>query len=125
MCKLRRSQLEWSRIEVRNYLCSLISLICSPQEQLAPTVEHEVISYQAIRTLSRMVSTRSRAGTMKHPEACPIVPANTTPDLAAILEVQAKMQQELTDLKKHNADEMEALRQENSRLRRKIEADLT
>jgi len=35
------------------------------------------------------------------------------------------MQQELTDLKKHNADEMEALRQENSRLRRKIEVDAT
>jgi len=35
------------------------------------------------------------------------------------------MQHELADLKKHNADEMEALRQENSRLRRKIEADPT
>ena len=35
------------------------------------------------------------------------------------------MQQELADLKKRSADEMEALRQENSRLRRKIEADPT
>jgi len=35
------------------------------------------------------------------------------------------MQQELADLKKHSADEMEALRQENSHLRRKIEADPT
>jgi len=35
------------------------------------------------------------------------------------------MQQELVDLKKHSADEIEALRQENSKLRRKIEADLT
>jgi len=33
------------------------------------------------------------------------------------------MQQELVDLKKRNAEEMEALRQENSRLRRRIEAD--
>jgi len=35
------------------------------------------------------------------------------------------MQQELADLKKRSAGEMEALRQENSRLRRKIEADST
>jgi len=35
------------------------------------------------------------------------------------------MQQELADLKKRNADEMEALQQENSRLRRKIEVDPT
>ena len=35
------------------------------------------------------------------------------------------MQQELANLEKHNADEMEVLRQENSRLRRKIEADPT
>jgi len=33
------------------------------------------------------------------------------------------MQQELVDLKKCNAVEIEASRQENSRLRRKIEAD--
>jgi len=35
------------------------------------------------------------------------------------------MQQELADLKKRSVDEMEALRQENSRLRRKIEANPT
>ncbi|XP_027932942.1 extensin-like [Vigna unguiculata] len=35
------------------------------------------------------------------------------------------MQQELADLKKRSTDEMEALRQENSRLKRKIEADPT
>jgi len=35
------------------------------------------------------------------------------------------MQQELANLKKHSVDELEALRQENSRLRRKIEADPT
>jgi len=34
-----------------------------------------------------------------------------------------KMQQEIADLKKRNAEEMEALKQENSRLRRRIEAD--
>ena len=44
---------------------------------------------------------------------------------AAILYGQAKMQQEPTDLKKCSADEMEVLRQENSRLRRKIEAGPT
>jgi len=52
-----------------------------------------------------------------------ITSAGITPDLAAILDGQAKMQQELADLKKRSADEMEALRQENSHLRRKIEAD--
>jgi len=57
-----------------------------------------------------MVSTRSRAGIVKHPEADPTMPTSNTPDLAAILEGQAKMQQELVDLKKRNADEMEALR---------------
>ena len=96
-----------------------------PQEQLAPTMGHEVIPYQAIQTLSRMVSTRSKAGIVKHPEAGPTMYANITPDLAAILEGQAKMQQELVDLKKRSVDEMEALRQENSRLRRKIEANPT
>jgi len=35
------------------------------------------------------------------------------------------MQQELADLKKRSADEVEALKQENSQLRRKIEADPT
>jgi len=53
------------------------------------------------------------------------VPANITPDLAAILECQVKMQQELGDLRKRSADEMEALMQGNSRLRRKIEANPT
>jgi len=72
-----------------------------------------------------MVSTRSRAGVNKQVEAGPSGPANITPDLAAILDGQAKMQKELADLKKRSADEMEALRQENSRLRRKIEADPT
>jgi len=72
-----------------------------------------------------MVSTRSRAGVNKQADAGPSKPTNITPDLDAILDGQAKMQQELADLKKRNADEMEALRQENSRLRRKIEADPT
>jgi len=58
-----------------------------------------------------MVSTRSRVRVTKQTEAGPAAPAGTTPDLTAILEGQAKMQQELADLKKHSADEMEALRQ--------------
>ena len=72
-----------------------------------------------------MVSTRSRAGVNKQADAGPSGPANITPDLAAILDDQAKLQQELADLKKRSVDEMEALRQENSRLRRKIEVDPT
>jgi len=72
-----------------------------------------------------MVSTHSRAGVNKQTEAGPVAPVGTTPDLATILEGQAKMQQELDDLKKCSADEMEALRQENSRLRRKIEVNPT
>ena len=63
----------------------------------------------------KMVSTRSRAGVNKQADVGPSGPTNITPDLAAILDGQAKMQQELEDLKKRNADEMEALRQENSR----------
>jgi len=43
---------------------------------------------------------------VKHPKACPTAPANVTSDLAAILEGQAKMQQELVDLRKRNADEI-------------------
>ena len=39
------------------------------QEQLAATVGHELIPYQAIGTLSRMVCTRSRAGTLDKMEA--------------------------------------------------------
>ena len=72
-----------------------------------------------------MVSTRTRAGFNKQADAGPLGPANITPDLAAILDGQAKMQQEMADLKKRSVDKMEALRQENSRLRRKIEADPT
>jgi len=44
-------------------------------------------------------------------------------EISRILEAQAKMQQEFAEYKKRNADEMEALREENSRLRQKIEAD--
>ena len=70
---------------------------------------HEVILYGATRILLKMVSTRSRAGVNKQAKAGPAAPATTTADLAAILDGQAKMQQELADLKKRNADEMQAL----------------
>jgi len=70
-----------------------------------------------------MVSTRSKAGVSKQVDAGPSGPSGVTPDLAAILDGQMKMQQEIADLKKRNAEEMEALKQENSRLRRKIEAE--
>jgi len=53
------------------------------------------------------------------------MPKGNNLNLATILEGQAKMQQEFADLKKRSADEMVALRQENSKLRRKIEVDLT
>ena len=96
-----------------------------PQEQLVPIVGHEVTPYLATRILSTMVSTRSRAEVKKQPKAGPTAPFNITLDLAAILEGQVKMQQELANLRKHSADEMEALKQENSRLRRKIEVDPT
>jgi len=56
-----------------------------------------------------MVSTHSKAGVNKQADAGPLGPAGITPDLAAILDGQAKMQQELADLKKRNDDEMEAL----------------
>jgi len=72
-----------------------------------------------------MVSTRSRTGISKEPEAGPSMPASNNLNLAAILEGQAKMQQELTDFKKRNVGEMEALRQKNSRLRKKIKANPT
>jgi len=72
-----------------------------------------------------MVSTRSRARLSKEPEAGPSMPAGNNLNLAIILEGQGKMQQELADLKKRNVDKMEALRHENSRLRRKIEVDPT
>ena len=70
-----------------------------------------------------MVSTRSKAGANKQVDAGPSRPSGIAPDLAAILDGQVKMQQELADLKKRSAEEMEALKQENSRLRRRIEAD--
>jgi len=92
-------------------------------EQLAPT-GHKTNTFST-HFSPKMVSTRSRAGVNKQAHAGSSGPAGITPNLAAILEGQAKMQQELTDLKKRNADEMEALRQENSRLRRKIEVDPT
>ena len=57
-----------------------------------------------------MVSTRSKDGIMNEPEAWPSMPTANNLNLAAILEGQAKMQQELVDLKKYSADEMEALR---------------
>jgi len=71
-------------------------------------VGHEIIPYHPL--FPKMVSTYSRAGVNKQVEAGPSGPANITPDLAAILDGQAKMQQELADLKKRNADEIEALR---------------
>jgi len=83
----------------------------------------EIVRYHPLSL--KMVFTRIRAGVNKQVEAGPSGPANITPDLYAILDGQAKMQQELADLKKRNADEMEALRQENSRQRGKIEADPT
>jgi len=86
-------------------------------------VGHEIVLHHSLSP--KMVSTRSRAGVNNQVEAGPSGPANITLDLAAILDDQAKMQQELADLKKRSAEEMEALRQENSRLRRKIEVDPT
>jgi len=102
-------------------LC-LTYLICSLQEQLAPTVGHKTNTFSTRFSL-KMVSTRSKAGVNKQADAGPSGPPSITPDLAAILDGQAKMQQELADLKKCSAEEMETLRQENSRLRRRIEAD--
>ena len=43
-------------------------------------------------------------------------------DVSCILKAQARIQQEFAKYKKRNADEMEALREENSRLKRRIEA---
>jgi len=86
---------------------------------------HEITFYGPTRILSKMVSTRNRAEVNKQAEAGPAAPANITLELAAILDGQAKMQHELADLKKRSADEIEALRLENSLLRRKIEADPT
>ena len=57
---------------------------------MAPTVGHEVILYEPIHILSKMVSTRSKARVNKQAEAGPVAPTTTTPDLAAILDGQAK-----------------------------------
>jgi len=46
-----------------------------------------------------------------------------TSEISRILEAQARMQQEFAEYKKRNADEMEALREENSRLRQRIKTD--
>jgi len=89
---------------------------------LAPTVGHETNTFSTRFSL-KMVSTHSRAGANKQADAGPSGPLSITPDLATILDGQAKMQQELADMKKRSSEEMEALRQENSRLRRRIEAD--
>jgi len=106
---------------VRWYLC-LTHLICSLQELLAPTVGHETNTFSTHFSL-KMVSTRNKAEVNKQADAGPLGPTGSTLDLAAILDGQAKMQQELADLKKRSADEMKALWQENSRLRQRIEAD--
>ena len=69
---------------------------------------HETILYYLFSP--KMVSTRSRAVVNKQVEVGPSGPANITLDLAAILDGQVRMQQELAELNKHIADEMEALR---------------
>ena len=73
-----------------------------------------------------MVSTRRRV--VKVPIVAPTAEVgdpSPSSEISRILEAQARMQQEFVEYKKRNADEMEALREENSRLRRKIEADRT
>jgi len=71
-----------------------------------------------------MVSTRSRAAEVPTiPFTAEMGDAGPSSDISCILEAQARMQQEFTEYKKRNADEMEALREENCRLKRKIEAD--
>jgi len=71
-----------------------------------------------------MVSTRSRTA-----EVPPLAPAVEVGDpgpaseVSRILEAQARMQEEFVEYKKRNAEEMQALREENSRLRRRIETD--
>ena len=71
-----------------------------------------------------MVSTRSRTA-----DVPPLVPTVEVGDpgpaseVSRILEAQARMQQEFAKYKKRNAEEMEALREENSRLRRRIETN--
>jgi len=49
--------------------------------------------------------------------------ASPSLDISLILEAQARMKQEFTEYNKRNADEMEVVREENSCLKRKIEAD--
>ena len=70
-----------------------------------------------------MVSTCSKVGVSKEPETRLQEVVINQLDLATILEGQAKMQQEFANFKKRNIDEMEALRQQNTRLKRRIEAD--
>jgi len=85
---------------VRWRLC-LTHLICSLQEQLAHTVGHETNTFST-RFSPKMVFTRSKVGVNKQADVGPSGPAGITPDLAAILDGQAKMQQELADLKKRS-----------------------
>jgi len=73
-----------------------------------------------------MVSTRSRV--VEVPTVAPTAEVgdpSPSSKISRILEAQARMQQEFAEYKKRHTDEMEALREENSRLRRKIEADRT
>ena len=81
---------------------------------------HETNTFSTRFSL-KMVPTRSKAGANKQADAGPSGPPGITPDFAAILDGQAKMQEELADLKKRSAEE--ALKQENYCLRRRIEAD--
>jgi len=71
-----------------------------------------------------MVSTRSRAIEVPtRPPTIEVGDVGPSSDISRILEAQARMQQEFVEYKKRNADEMESLREENSRLKRKIEAN--
>jgi len=60
-----------------------------------------------------MVSTRSRAVEARG--------AGPSMDLAAILEAQAKMQQELANYRKRNVEEMRAMREDNTKLKKRVE----
>ena len=66
---------------------------------------HETNTFSTRFSL-KMVSTRSKARVNKQVDAGPSGPTSITPDLATILDGQAKMQQELADMKKRIADEM-------------------
>ena len=71
-----------------------------------------------------MVSTRSRVAEV--PTVAPNAEAGDpgpASKISRILEAQARMQQEFAEYKKRNADEMQALREENSRLRMRIEVE--